>query len=248
MVGQYGDMEETRPGKPFGERGRVWTKAVAPNVPKLEFGVSAFSYFGMDDMVWGYKSDNALIVANINFAISNVIRTVVNIDGVEQAPVDTTYITTHALTMDQWKADLEAIYTDAVITLIDPDPPGDNRSLRFELNGYEIGIVVTVTLGATQPSFTYTYTSNGILIGITQYTNTNVSGENYYEATKLPALVQREHEIYVVVPEAVKYLDPVKIFENGVNMGKFGISGTRDTPWIFTSSADVSGYARIEIK
>lgn len=198
--GQYGDMSPARPGLPDGSNHKIDTKYAKE---AIGYGEPVFVVAGEDYNAYLPVQDSVVMTFAGDFVASNVITSVVTLDGVAFSDVVTNWDTDQATTLAALIADLTAL--TGVTAVAGTAARAINLSVAA---GSNISIVSTVTLGAGQTTASYVYSTSLLFGGVAivdHKEGLDINGdrfvEEFGEGELLGAVTDKD--IWVTVPSGV---------------------------------------------
>jgi hypothetical protein len=229
----YGNMDAAVRGLISDIRPRtILTKAPQND---FNFGDPALGYIGDENAVYNYYADTATVVYDADFVSLNSIAFSVN--GVAITPV--VFDTDHDTTVAALVAAVDALTgVDCILDTSDTD----SRTLLVRTKGATITTLSTVTLGASQATATYTYSSDQVFLGVVVFSQKETGQYLASEDDAMP--VMESGSIWVQAAAAVDALDDA--FVNTTDATKFSESGFA-TNGKFETSGATDALVRLQV-
>lgn len=218
---------------------RVESKVASEDI---NFGVPLFANVGNENGVSLLNNDTAKLVLSTDLIASN--STIVTVNGV--ATTATVYASDHATTMAAIVTKLNAL--SGVKALLDTS---DNKIIWIKAVDTDIVATAVTTLGSTQPSWTITYTTQMIFVGVAKFIQKYITGSanssKYYTKDVVSNLVNGE--IWVQASKAVNANDEAYIIASGATKGQFTDVSTSnyDCTIRFKSSTTGAGLVKVSL-
>lgn len=215
----------------------------------IAFGSPVFVYEGDELNGYNVKQDVSTITLDADLVTSNVITTILTIDGVAQSAVASTFDTDHDTTMDNHEAALEAAFSGLAVTLTDAT---NNRQFTLTYKGVNMSLVTSVvTLGASQAGVTIAYTNGQVFAGVALFSQKgyvdNVGQYNQYDAMN----VLSRGQLYVNTGGAVNANTDAYVVWDGTSANQKKFSGTASGNYVtnckFRSTLAAAGLALLEV-
>jgi hypothetical protein len=225
----YGNIESALQGMLFGMDYRADTR-IAGN--DAEFGTPAVVYAGDSEKAFQYLLDKSILTFDADFVASNVI--VVTVNGVASASV--TYATSHAATFAAVIAAVNAISGVSAVA-------GTGRQIVIITEGAVATVSASVTAGSSQAGSSQVLSCSASVFGV--FPRTQKLEGKYLE--KENANVLRSGEIWVMTADAV-VANTAAYIVAATGVWTDSSSGNVSTNYVFRSSTDGAGLARLEVK
>ena len=155
--GNYGDLTPARAGTIEGLEACIESRVAKAQV---SFGAPLFYDAADEKGCYNPVQDKATVTLSADLVTSNVITSIVKLNGVALTTVASTFATDHATTMTAHIAAIHALTGVACVA------GATNRA--FIITGDTLGnvtVTTTVTLGGSQATATYAYASATLVFG-----------------------------------------------------------------------------------
>jgi len=248
-MGAYNSLDTAIAGLKIGvDMSRV--EGVWKAAETILFGAPVFGYAGDSINAYNVKQDIATITLDADLVTSNVITTIITIDGVAQAAVATTFITDHDTTMTAHGDALEAAFDGLAVTYTDVST---NRVFTLTYKGVNMSLVASaVTAGGGQAGVVIAYDNGQVFLGIALFTQVaaRVDSVGYYvENDSLNVLTRGQ--IWVNASAAVNANTAAYVIWDGTSANQKTFTGTStnnyDVNCRFRKTTTVAGLVLVEV-
>lgn len=249
--GQYGDLTPARAGTPEGLDFNVESKVAKANIA---FGAPLFYDVADENGAYNAVQDKVTVTLSADLVTSNVITSIVKLNGVALTTVANTFATDHDTTIAAHIAALEALTGITCVTA------GARAFLITGESKANVTVTTTVTLGGSQATASYAYGTSTLVFGgvaIVSHrefwdgaTGTDVSGI-YPTLDMVNSL--NDGEVWVKVPDAASNTanKPAYVILNteSADYGKFTTTSTNNYDCgCYFKSNPLNKLAKVEVR
>lgn len=240
MAGLYGNPQRAIAGQQFGLSANVRTYSAGE---KIYPGEPVFGMVGDDEHCYGAHVNAVTLTASTPLVVGNKVKVVIN--GITLAPVE--FVESTAKTLERITRDIDI---NAALSEIGINAFVVEGLDAFTLVGPGISITasVTVTEGASQPTFSSAADTNLKFLGVARHTELSTSkGTGYYDINDSVNVLDGG-EIYVPVDEDANPSDKEPAYID-IAKGVFtDVPASNYDCGCFFRSNKQDGLARIEVR